>query len=137
VRGLPRRRGACRPRRRLDPERVQRLDDRLARFNDTVLAAGAAEVVWVQYPVADYLWDEADEPGDDPARYEVLAESIDRVADAAGAAVGVVPFADWLAERDLVLDRSIRPDGVHFTLESATELTRELIGPELIRLALR
>ena len=41
-----------------------------------------------------------------------------------------------LAERDLVLDRDIRPDGVHFTLDSATGLTRELIGPELIRLAL-
>lgn len=120
----------------LDQEFVDRLDDRFASFSETALAAGAGQVVWIQYPVADYLWDEADEPGDDPARYAVLAESIARVADAGGGDIRVVPLAAWLDERGLVLDHSIRPDGVHFTLESATDLSRELIGPELIRLAL-
>ena len=65
------------------------------------LTGSGGEVVWVQYPVADYLWDEADEPGDDPARYDVLADAIDRVAESGGDAVGVVPLAAWLAERDL------------------------------------
>ena len=48
----------------------------------------------------------------------------------------VVELADWVAAEGLADDRDVRPDGVHFTLDAATEITRTYLGPELIRSAL-
>jgi len=120
----------------LDEAYAQRLTERFAAYDEILTAAGAAGVAWVQHPVADYRWDEVDEPSDDPARYQVLAGAI-RSSSAQSQDVHVIELASWLASRGLDTDRGVRPDGVHFTIEASTELASTWLGVELIAAALR
>ena len=116
---------------------AQRLEERFREFNEALLGtADATKVVWVQYPSVDYQWEDADEPADDPLRYDVLASSIRDAAEVDDASVRVVEFAEWVRDEQLDASRDARPDGVHFTLESATDATRVWLGRELIVSAL-
>jgi hypothetical protein len=90
----------------------------------------------VQHPFVDFQWDDADEPADDPARYDVLAETIREASAVDPDRVRVVEFGEWVVAGGLATDRDVRPDGVHFTLDSATAATRDWLGPELLRAAL-
>jgi hypothetical protein len=119
-----------------DPVFARRLLDRFATYNAALLRTPATKVVWVQYPAVDYRWDDSDEPADDPARYEMLAETIRDAAAVDAARVRVVEFAEWVTAAGLGTDRDARPDGVHFTVESATAATRVWLGRELLRAAL-
>jgi hypothetical protein len=124
------------PRTPFDPVFARRLLDRFTTYNEVLLRTPATKVVWVQHPAVDYRWDDSDEPADDPARYEVLAETIRAAAVVDSARVRVVEFAEWVTGAGLDTDRDARPDGVHFTAESATDVTREWLGRELLHAAL-
>jgi hypothetical protein len=115
---------------------AQRLLDRFRSYNTALVDSSPARVVWVQYPAVDYQWDDADEPADDPGRYDVLAQTIRDASMVDPTRVRVIEFAEWVAAEALDADRDARPDGVHFTLASATDATRAWLGRELLRAAL-
>jgi hypothetical protein len=118
---------------------AQRLEDRFREFNTIALSAGAdaaSKVVWVQYPSVDYQWEGADEPADDPLRYDALASAIRDAAAVDAGGVRVIELAEWVRAEQLYSDREARPDGVHFTLESAAGVTRTWLGAQLLATAL-
>jgi hypothetical protein len=119
-----------------DPAFAARLRDRFRSYNSRLLTTGPTRVVWVQYPAVDFQWEDAVEPADDPARYDVLASTIRDAATVDPERVRVVEFAAWVTSEGLDTDRSARPDGVHLTLDSATDATHAWLGQELLRAAL-
>ena len=68
-------------------------------------------------------------PEYDPARMEAFRSLQSRVARADGRIV-MVELAEWIADKD---DARLRPDGVHFSWETATEVAHEWLGPEILQ----
>jgi lysophospholipase L1-like esterase len=93
-----------------------------------VLGAGGATVVFLTAPPAGPV---ADLGGgtDDPARTERLNELMAQVADERPDQVAVVDLDGFLAGAD---DTRLRPDGVHFSPETAEEVSGEFLGPALV-----
>ena len=69
-------------------------------------------------------------PESDPARMERFREILAEVADRTDGVV-VLDLAGWLAQR--TDERTLRPDGVHFT-PATTGTVAEWLAPQLLRL---
>ncbi len=67
-------------------------------------------------------------PEYDPARMEAFRSLQSRVATADSRIV-IAALDQWIADRD---DVRLRPDGVHFSWETATEVAHEWLGPEIL-----
>lgn len=67
-------------------------------------------------------------PEYDPARMEAFRSLQSRVA-AADSRIVMVELDEWITDRD---DTRLRPDGVHFSWETATEVAHEWLGPEIL-----
>jgi hypothetical protein len=67
-------------------------------------------------------------PEYDPARMEAFRSMQSRVA-AADNRIVMVELDEWIADKD---DTRLRPDGVHFSWETATEVAHEWLGPEIL-----
>ncbi|MCB1249465.1 MAG: acyltransferase family protein [Acidimicrobiales bacterium] len=72
-------------------------------------------------------------PGSDPARAERYNELLRQVAAEQPDAVTVVDLAAWLA--DSGEDRRLRPDGTHFTNETAREVADRFLIAEILAAA--
>ena len=67
-------------------------------------------------------------PEYDPARMEAFRSLQSRVATADSRIV-IAALDQWIADHD---DARLRPDGVHFSWETATEVAHEWLGPEIL-----
>jgi peptidoglycan/LPS O-acetylase OafA/YrhL len=99
-----------------------------------VLSAQGAVVVWLRVPPvgAGQLGDGQAVRGvaADPARNTRLNELIDQLPSVRPGKVATVDLAGWLA--DTGEDVRLRPDGVHFGADQATEVAERWLGPTLI-----
>lgn len=101
-----------------------------------VLAADGAEVVWLLSPPVGpgASGEEIAQRGEagDPAR---MARFNELVAEVVAARPGVAHAVDLAAFVDASNDDArLRPDGVHFSSDTATEVATDWLGPELLRL---
>lgn len=101
-----------------------------------LLAAGAGHVALVRQVIPNPWWMEQVDDQEDPSRHQVIYDTYDELARTDPAHVSVVTLDEWFAESGLEQDIEARPDGVHVTPETATEIAEEFLGDRLIRSAL-
>lgn len=119
-----------------DDEFAARIDTDFTALTGALLDAGASQVVWVREPVPNVFWWSSGQSQEDPARHQVLYDTMDRVATTFVGRVTVVDLPTWIEQHDLSLDHDARPDGVHWSPDTAARIAREFLGEQLIRAAL-
>jgi peptidoglycan/LPS O-acetylase OafA/YrhL len=101
-----------------------------------LLAAGGATVVWLTSPAVGpgEAGDEIERRGvaADPRRMARLNELMIEVVALRPGVAHVIDLADFLAGTGE--DVRLRPDGVHFSEETATEVAARWLGPTLVEL---
>ena len=115
-----------------DPELETALLDQMIRVTDGLLET-VELVVFVANPDVgsariETAGGDGPHPEYDPARMEAFRSLQSRVATADNRIV-IAALDQWIADRD---DARLRPDGVHFSWETATEVAREWLGPEIL-----
>ncbi len=107
----------------------QRYAMRMAADYETVaqqlLGAGVRHILWVEPPLPSDLWPQAKINPIRPADWAVFLSTIDGQA-ARHPEVQVVRLDQWMEAHEP--DGSWRPDGLHLTLEAATQLADEYLG---------
>lgn len=112
----------------------ERLSAAYAGLTDQLIAMGVPEVAWVLPATPYHLWLEPEM--NEPDRYFVQHDVIREIVAAGGDRVSAVDFHGWLTASGLYRDNDWRPDGVHLTNESATDLAEQWLGPLLVTTAL-
>jgi peptidoglycan/LPS O-acetylase OafA/YrhL len=120
----------------LDPEYAERIYDDYSTLVAALLADDAATVALVRHPRPDPLWLDTVDAQEDPARHQVVYDVYDRIAAERPDLVRVIPLDRWLAAQGLDTDRDVRPDGIHVTLDAATQIASDYLGDQLIRISL-
>lgn len=115
-----------------DPELETALLDQMIRVSDGLLET-VELVVFVTNPDVgaariERAGGDGLHPEYDPARMEAFRSLQSRVATADNRIV-IAALDQWIATRD---DARLRPDGVHFSFETATEVAHEWLGPEIL-----
>ncbi len=115
-----------------DPELETALLDQLTRVSDGLLEV-VEMVVYVTNPDVgapriETAGGGGPHPEYDPARMEAFRSLQSRVATADDRIV-IAALDQWIADRD---DARLRPDGVHFSWDTATEVAHEWLGPEIL-----
>ncbi len=118
-----------------DPVYDAFLRDEMAAALDVLVAEGV-EVVWLTSPTLDLARNDvnpplAPYPEGDPARMDRFNDLVREVA-AGRPGVDVVDLAAYLADLPEGRDGQLRPDGVHFTAETAEEVAGAWLGPAII-----
>lgn len=102
---------------------------------DELLQAGAEHIVWITAPPIDPTLNPSYRgsavPEADPARFQRFNELVVEMASTRPQ-VEIVDLAAHLAALPEAELARIRPDGTHFTRETAAALTREWLGPEIL-----
>lgn len=116
-----------------DPQLEEAMLDQLIRVSKGLLEV-VDQVVFVTNPDVgapriESAGGDGSHPEYDPARMEAFRSLQSRVARADGRIV-MVELAEWIADKD---DARLRPDGVHFSWETATEVAHEWLGPEILQ----
>jgi peptidoglycan/LPS O-acetylase OafA/YrhL len=120
-----------------DPVFDEFLTEELSTMTDLLLDQGVT-VVWVTAPHIETGRGlepppERPFPESEPARIDRLNEIIREIADAREGVV-VVDLQGYLASLPGgEMDENLRPDGVHFEPDTATQVARDWLGPEVIR----
>ncbi|TVR22190.1 MAG: SGNH/GDSL hydrolase family protein, partial [Ilumatobacter sp.] len=119
-----------------DPVFRERIERDLAEVTDRLLDRGASTVVWVRQPLPNPLWLSSGQAQEDPARHEVLYETMAAIAAERPGRVVVVELDGWLAGRGFDDDVDIRPDGVHWSPDASRLIADDYLGDQLVRAAL-
>jgi hypothetical protein len=121
-----------------DPVFDQHVHDDLLAATD-VLLAHAPAVVWFTNPYIHPGWGSTpanrDDPINDPARMDRLNEIIRQIAGERPQVV-LIDFAGYVGSIGADAKPDLRPDGVHFTPDSATQLAA-WFGPQIVGAARR
>ncbi len=99
-------------------------------MQDSILRLGVQKVVWIipPTPTAISPYPELN----NLTRYAVQHEVIRSVASAAPGSTSAIDLDTWFDRTGAANDDSWRPDGVHLSTESATNLARWYLGPEIV-----
>ena len=119
-----------------DPVFRERIERDFAEVTDRLLDRGASTVVWVRQSLPNPLWLSSGQAQEDPARHEVLYETMAAIAAERPGRVVVVELDEWLAGRGLDDDVDIRPDGVHWSPDASRLIADDYLGDQLVRAAL-
>ena len=114
-----------------EPVFQQRMHDAYVDLTNRILAAGTSRVVWVIPPIPRKMWLQADLG--DLDRYRVQHDVIRDVVGEGPPSVGIVDLDHWFDVTGATGDLNFRPDGLHMTVDSATWLADNYMGPEIVR----
>ena len=116
-----------------DPVLYDEMQRRLAETVDEITARGIAVVLVLSPPIeagrVDGVSPSQAQPESDPARMALWNQLLEEIA-ASRPTVTTVDLAGYVASR--TDDARLRPDGIHFTDETALEVA-EWLGPEVAR----
>ena len=112
-----------------DPRYAQRLAADYETVAKQLLNAGVRHILWVEPPLPSDLWPQAKINPIRPIDWAVFLGTIDGQAKL-HPEVQVVRLDQWMAEHEP--DGSWRPDGLHLTLDAATTVADQFLGPLLI-----
>ncbi len=119
----------------LDDAYGQRVRAAFADITEALASTGVSRIAWVRQPIPDPFWLEDLNVQEEPARHAVLYAAMDQLASS-DSRVRVVDLAGWVAEAGLATDRDARPDGVHWSVDAATDIAERWLGQQLITAAL-
>ncbi len=101
-----------------------------------VAAAPAAKVAWIRPPQIDPWWKDTDGVYADAEGHAVVDAVTARLSASDPAHARVVDLRLWMESSGLADDHDLRPDGIHFTPDAATQVATEWLGPQLVAVAL-
>jgi hypothetical protein len=102
-----------------------------------IVTTSEARVVWIRPPKGDSWWLNLDSPFSDESAHEIVEGVMHRVAEANPARVEVLDLRTWMESDGIALDHAARPDGLHFTIEAATDVATRWLGSQLVLAATR
>jgi peptidoglycan/LPS O-acetylase OafA/YrhL len=119
-----------------DPVYDQYLYDEFSEVTDLFLAQGVT-VAWILAPHIDVGRNEEPPPDppypeSDPVRIDRLNEIIERVAGEREAAVAIDLPGYLRRQEGGEMSAALRPDGVHFTLQTAYEVADDWLGEQVV-----
>ncbi len=113
-----------------DPRFRAHLLDAYRMVTSSVLKMGVARVDWIIPPVPTLEWKEPEMR--ERSRYELQHDVIRQVAAEQSAHVTPIDVDQWMNRAGHAGDKSWRPDGVHFTEDSAARLAELYLGPVVV-----
>ena len=119
-----------------DPPFREKLVEWYSRITNDLIAMNVPQVVWAVPPTPHGEDLYAPEMGE-AARFDVQHDVIREVAANSGPHAQFVDLDSWLKRSGHADDEWWRPDGVHFSEDSAHQLATEFLGPWLIGAALK
>jgi hypothetical protein len=93
--------------------------------------------VWIKPPLIDPYWKGKHSAATDPVAHSVMEVLMGGTVFWHEDRVAVFDLRTWLEDAGLASDRSVRPDGIHFTPEWALDVATRWLGPELVIEAVR
>ena len=102
-----------------------------------IVTTSDARVVWIRPPKGDSWWLNLDSPFSDESAHEIVEGVMHRVAEANPRRVEVLDLRTWMESDGIALDHAARPDGLHFTIEAATDVATRWLGSQLVLAATR
>ena len=102
-----------------------------------IVTASDARVVWMRPPKGDSWWLNLDSPFSDESAHQIVEGVMHRVAEANPSRIEVLDLRTWMESDGIALDHAARPDGLHFTIEAATDVATRWLGPQLVLAATR
>ena len=102
-----------------------------------IVTTSDARVVWIRPPKGDSWWLNLDPQFLDESAHEIVEGVMHRVAEANPSRVEVLDLRTWMESDGIALDHAARPDGLHFTIEAATDVATRWLGPQLVLAAAR
>jgi hypothetical protein len=119
-----------------DPAVAARTSADYLALTQRILDDGAAHVAWIRQPIPDPGWIGYFTPQEEPQRHESVYSMMDDVAAALPGRVSVIDLAGHVDAVGWATDQAVRPDGVHWSPESAVVLADGFLGEQIIRAAL-
>jgi peptidoglycan/LPS O-acetylase OafA/YrhL len=120
----------------LDAAYQARLASDYRALTDRILAESAAHVVWVRPPRVNPFWLGQGSVMSDEARHAIVDATMADLAAAYPARVHLLDLRTWTEQAGIDDDRTMRPDGLHWTTDAAAALTASWLGPQLVTIAL-
>jgi len=116
----------------LDSRFVNRARVDYAAITDLILTTSTAHVVWIKPPLIDPYWKGNQTSVNDPVAHSVMEVLMGGTVFWHEDRVVVLDLRTWLEQAGLANDQAVRPDGIHFTPESALDVATRWLGPELV-----
>lgn len=116
----------------LDSRFVNRARVDYAAITDLILTTSTAHVVWIKPPLIDPYWKGGQSPANDPVAHSVMEVLMGGMVFWHEDRVVVLDLRSWLEQVGLAGDHDVRPDGIHFSPESALDVATRWLGPELV-----
>jgi peptidoglycan/LPS O-acetylase OafA/YrhL len=114
---------------------ARRLVDDYDALTRQILDASDATVVWLRHPLPDPFWLDELTIQEQPAHHRALWDAMDRASSGSPRA-GVIDLAEWASISGLDDVVAARPDGIHWSVDAATEIARNFLGPWAVAFAL-
>ena len=115
-----------------DSRFVARLRADYRSITDLIVSTSPARIVWIRAPATDAFWLGEPNPFTDPVlmriRENVMRDTIRQNADRSQ----LLDLRTWMESTGIAFDHEARPDGLHFAVEAAVEVTDEWLGPQLL-----
>lgn len=121
----------------LDPKYKQHIEEGFKAATNNVRDAGVPRVLWLTQPTSNPYWNPVLSPQEDPARHQVLHESMRALAASDPEHISVGDFNWWMDKSGFATDHKARPDGVHLSADAAEQLATKWLGPVAMAAALR
>jgi hypothetical protein len=116
-----------------DERYEQRINRDYARVVELVTASGAT-AIFVRGPLVDPFWLGRETMSNYGERRALVDGVMERLATAGGP-VRVLDLRGWVEANGLATSRDARPDGMHWTPQSAFDVTERWLGPNLLSIA--
>jgi hypothetical protein len=118
-----------------DQAYAQRLVDDYNTLTRRILDTSDATVVWLRHPLPNPFWLDEVTIQEQPAHHRALWDAMDRASSGSPRAK-VIDLAEWASITGLDADVDARPDGIHWSVDAATNIARNFLGPWAVDFAL-
>jgi hypothetical protein len=102
-----------------------------------ITSATDATVVWIRPPKADPYWLNRVTPFTDESERAIVEGVMHQVVGEFSSRAEVLDLRTWMESDGIALDHAARPDGLHFTIEAATDVAARWLGSQLVLAATR
>ena len=102
-----------------------------------ITSATDATVVWIRPPKGDPYWLNKVTPFTDESEHAIVEGVMRRVVGEISSRAEVLDLRSWMESDGIALAHPARPDGLHFSIEAATDVATRWLGPQLVLAAAR
>ncbi|MEI7618412.1 MAG: acyltransferase family protein [Actinomycetota bacterium] len=116
---------------------ASRLQHDYRSITNEITSISDATVVWIRPPKGDPYWLNRVSPFTDESEHAIVEGVMHQVAKEFSSRAEVLDLRSWMEADGIALDHAARPDGLHFSIEAATDVATRWLGPQLVLAAAR